>query len=160
VDDAGLNAGLTIRRARPEELEACADLYVRVLRETFTWLPPEHHRREDFLSSAREEEVYVAVENGDIIGLAAVYRPQNFLHSLYVEGRGKGTGKALLDHVLSLSPQPLSLKVQAPNRRAQQFYAREGFVCVERGQDFGSDVAWLRLVEEPSLSREAEGRQS
>jgi ribosomal protein S18 acetylase RimI-like enzyme len=149
VDDAGLTGGLEVRRARPEEIPACADLYVRVLRETFTWIPPERHRREDFLRAAREEEVYVAVEGGAILGLAAVYRPQNFLHSLYVGRRGQGVGKALLDHVLGLSERPLSLKVQAPNRRAQAFYAREGFVCAERGRDPGSDVAWLRLVKAP-----------
>ena len=146
-----MSADLEIRRARPEELAACADLYVRVLRETFTWLPPERHRREDFLSAAREEEVYVALDGGEIVGLAALYRPQNFLHSLYVGRRGQGIGKALLDHLTGLSRAPLSLKVQAPNQRAQSFYAREGFVCVERGRDPGSDVAWLRLVKEPVM---------
>ena len=69
-------------------------------------------------------------------------------HSLYVEARGRGVGKALLDHVSRVVDGPLSLKVQAPNGRAQAFYAREGFRCVERGQDPGSDVAWLRLVRE------------
>ena len=141
-----MTGGLEVRRARPEEIPACADLYVRVLRETFTWIPPERHRREDFLRAAREEEVYVAVEGGAILGLAAVYRPQNFLHSLYVGQRGRGVGKALLDHVMAVASGPVSLKVQAPNRRAQRFYAREGFTCVERGRDPGSDVAWLRLV--------------
>jgi GNAT superfamily N-acetyltransferase len=145
-----LTAGLEIRRARPDELPACADLYLRVLRETFTWIPPERHHRADFLRSAREEEIYVALQDGALLGLAGFYRPQNFLHSLYVEPRGRGVGKALLDHVAALADGPLSLKVQAPNRRAQQFYAREGFTCVERGQDAGSDVAWLRLVREPA----------
>lgn len=138
--------GFEIRRMRAEELAVCADLYVRVLRETFTWLPPERHRREDFLSAAREEEVFVAVDEGRILGLAAFYRPQNFLHSLYVDVRGRGVGKALLDQVMRVATGPVSLKVQAPNRRAQAFYAREGFTCTERGQDPGSDVAWLRLV--------------
>jgi GNAT superfamily N-acetyltransferase len=137
---------LTIRKARPEEIPACADLYLRVLRETFTWIPPERHHRSDFLRAAREEEVYVAVAADEILGLAAFYRPQNFLHSLYVDYRGKGVGKALLDHVSAVADGPVSLKVQAPNRRAQHFYAREGFTCVERGQDPGSDIAWLRLV--------------
>jgi len=135
-----------VRRARPQELDACADLYVRVLRETFTWQPPDRHRREDFLRAARDEEVYVAVDAGRIVGLAAVYRPQNFLHSLYVEGRGRGIGKALLDAVAAAADGPLSLKVQAPNLRAQAFYRREGFTCIEHGRDPGSDVAWLRLV--------------
>ena len=135
-----------VRRARPEELDACADLYVRVLRETFTWQPPDRHRREDFLRAAKEEEVYVALDGARVVGLAAFFRPQNFLHSLYVDARGAGVGKALLDHVAALADGPLSLKVQAPNLRAQAFYRREGFLCTEHGRDPGSDIAWLRLV--------------
>jgi GNAT superfamily N-acetyltransferase len=137
---------MEVRRARSDELGACADLYVRVLSETFTWLPPERHHRDDFLRSAREEEIYVAVEDGRILGLAGFYRPQTFLHSLYVDVRSRGVGKALLDHVLSIADGPLSLKVQAPNRRAQAFYRREGFYCTEHGRDPGSDIAWQRFV--------------
>ena len=137
---------MEVRRARSDEIGACADLYLRVLTETFTWLPPERHSREDFLRAAKEEEVYVAVEDGRILGIAAVYRPQNFLHSLYVGDRRRGVGKALLDHVAAKVQGPLSLKVQAPNLRAQAFYRREGFLCTEHGRDPGSDVAWLRLV--------------
>ena len=58
----------------------------------------------------------------------------------------RGVGKALLDHVTAQADGPLSLKVQAPNLRAQAFYRREGFLCIEHGRDPGSDVAWLRLV--------------
>jgi GNAT superfamily N-acetyltransferase len=141
-------SALELRRARPEELGRCADLYVKVLRETFTWLPPDRHREEDFLRAAREEEIYVAVAGGEILGLAALYRPQSFLHSLYVDVRGRGVGAALLDLVTARADGPLSLKVQEPNARARAFYAREGFVCVEHGRDPGSDVAWLRLVRE------------
>jgi GNAT superfamily N-acetyltransferase len=148
VDDAGLSGTLEIRRARAEELGPCADLYVRVLRDTFSWQPAERHDRKDFLRAAADEEIYVAVEDGRILGLAGFFRPQHFLHSLYVDRRGQGIGKALLDHVSAAAGGTLSLKVQAPNRRAQAFYAREGFRCVERGQDLGSDVAWLRLVRE------------
>jgi GNAT superfamily N-acetyltransferase len=137
-----------VRRARADELAACADLYVCVLRDTFTWLPPERHHREDFLRATRDEEIHVAVQDGEIVGLAAFFRPQNFLHSLYVSRRGQGIGKALLDRICNRASGPVSLKVQAPNRRAQAFYAREGFRCVERGRDPGSDVAWLRLVRE------------
>lgn len=138
------DAGLTIRRAQGDELAACAELYVRVLRDTFTWIPPERHRAQDFLQAAREEEIYVAVEGGRILGLAALYRPQSFLHSLYVDERGRGIGPALLNHVLEAAGGRLQLKCQAANIRAQQFYVREGFRCTETGSDGG--VAWLRFV--------------
>ena len=137
---------MQVRRARSDELGACADLYVKVLAETFTWLPPERHQREDFLRAAKDEEIYIAVEDGRILGLAGFYRPQNFLHSLYVDVRGRAIGKALLDHVCAVADGPVSLKVQAPNRRAQAFYAREGFICTEEGRDLGSDIDWRRLV--------------
>lgn len=147
MDDAGLSpAGwsLVIRCARSDELAACARLYVRVLTDTFTWLPPDRHQEADFLKAAAEEEVFVAVEGTRIVGLAALYRPQSFLHSLYVTDRGRGVGKALLDHVVAVAGGRLSLKCQAANLRAQAFYLREGFRCVESGKD--GDVAWLRLV--------------
>jgi len=147
VDDAGLSAGLAVRRARADELAACAELYVRVLSDTFTWMDPRRHKAQDFLRAARDEEVHVAVEpDGRIVGLAAVYAPQNFLHSLYVADRGRGVGKRLLDHVAATLDGPMSLKCQAENLRAQAFYAREGFRCVERGADGG--IAWVRLARE------------
>ncbi|HEX7884338.1 MAG TPA: GNAT family N-acetyltransferase [Phenylobacterium sp.] len=144
MDDAGLTPGLSLRRARADELAACASLYVRVLGDTFSWVPPERHRAEDFLASARSEEIFVALEAGRLVGLAALYRPQAFLHSLYVTERGRGIGKALLHYVIAQAGGRLSLKCQAANKGAQAFYVREGFRCIEAGEDGG--VAWLRFV--------------
>jgi GNAT superfamily N-acetyltransferase len=138
--------GLEIRRARPEEIAACADLYLKVLTDTFTWVASEQHDRREFLRAVPDEEVYVALEDGRIVGVAGFYRPMRFIHSLYVELRGRGIGKALLDHLSARAGGPLALKVQAQNLRAQAFYAREGFTATERGRDPGSDVTWIRLV--------------
>jgi GNAT superfamily N-acetyltransferase len=135
---------LEVRRARADELGACARLYAQVLRDTFTWMPPERHRESDFLTAARDEEVFVALRDGRIVGMAALFRPQTFLHSLYVTERGQGIGKALLDHVSAAAGGRLSLKCQRANVRAQAFYVREGFRCTEAGEDGG--VAWLRFV--------------
>jgi GNAT superfamily N-acetyltransferase len=135
---------LEVRPARLDEIGACADLYVQVLGDTFTWLEPGRHRREDFLEAARSEEIYVALEAGRLVGLAALYRPQRFLHSLYVTERGRGVGKALLDYTRAMAGGPLSLKVQAPNLSARDFYAREGYREIDKGQD--GDIAWIRLV--------------
>jgi ribosomal protein S18 acetylase RimI-like enzyme len=141
-----LAQGLEIRRARPDEIEGCAALYVKVLSETFTWLAPDRHDRREFLRSVRDEEIYIAVEDGQIVGLAGYYRPLNFIHSLYVSERGRGIGKAMLDFLCAAASGPVSLKVQAANRRAQAFYAREGFSMTERGCDPGSEIEWIRMV--------------
>jgi len=138
------DAGLSVRRARPDELADCARVYVRVLTDTFTWLPSDRHSEADFLNAARDEEIYVAIDRGGIVGVAALYRPQTFLHSLYVTERGRGIGRILLHYVLAVAGGRLSLKCQAANTGAQAFYTREGFRCVEAGEDGG--IAWLRFV--------------
>jgi ribosomal protein S18 acetylase RimI-like enzyme len=140
---------MQIRRASPDEMAACAALYVRVLTETFTWLPPDRHSTDDFLKAARDEEIYVAVDgDGLIVGLAALYRPESFLHSLYVDDRGRGVGKALLDHVARQAGGPLSLKCQTANTRAQAFYLREGFEIAGYGVDPPPGTAWVRMTRE------------
>jgi GNAT superfamily N-acetyltransferase len=139
-------ARLEIRRARPGEIEACADLYLKVLTDTFVWIPRERHDRNEFLRAVGDEEIYVAVEDGQVVGVAGYYPPMRFIHSLYVEERGRGIGKALLDHLAERAGGNLSLKVQALNVRAQAFYLREGFRPTERGRDPETDVAWIRMV--------------
>ena len=142
-----MTASLDIRRIRElAELAVCAALYERVLRETFTWTDPETHQARDFLRAARDEEVFAAFEDERLLGVAAFYRPANFLHSLYVTERGRGIGKVLLDHVSAVADGPISLKVQTANRRAQDFYRREGFRLMDEGCDAPSGVAWRRLV--------------
>ncbi|MDP3659720.1 GNAT family N-acetyltransferase [Phenylobacterium sp.] len=145
-DQASAIATFAVRRASAAELPACAALYERVLRETFTWLPPHVHRAQDFLDHARDEEVWLAAHGDRILGVASYYRPAEFLHSLYVEARGQGVGKALLDQVMASATGPFSLKVQAENLRAQAFYVREGFLVVERGDAGPGKPAWLRMA--------------
>lgn len=144
MDHAGLKPGLEVRRARADELAACATLYEQVLRDTFTWSPPGRYRAADFLRAAVEEEVYVAVVAGAILGLASVHASQKFLHSLYVADRARGIGRALLAYVIDQTGGELQLKCQTANTRAQAFYRREGFRSLERGEDGG--VAWIRFV--------------
>ncbi len=141
-----MSEGLVIRLATADELAACAALYEAVLRETFTWTKPDTHRAADFLRHARDEEIYAAFEGGRLAGIAAFYRPANFLHSLYVAERGRGIGRALLDYVSQAADGPLSLKVQTANSRAQAFYIREGFRVVEDGRDSPGGIAWRRLI--------------
>ena len=138
---------LVIRLAAADELPACADLYARVLAETFTWVRPDRlPTAEDFLADAEDETVYVALEDDRLVGLASVHAPTDFLHSLFVAERGRGIGKALLDHVSAQADGPIALKVQAPNLRAEAFYLREGFRIARRGEDPPPGFPWLLMV--------------
>ena len=95
----------TIRGMRPGELEDCAALYERVVRRTFTWFDDLGDQRAKFLREAKEEEVYVALSDDQLVGLAAFYRPDSFLHSLYIDydAHGQGVGTALMAHIEAVS---------------------------------------------------------
>ena len=138
---------LVIRHATADELPACAALYEQVLAETFTWVRPDRlPTAQDFLADAEYEDVYVALVEDEIVGLAAVDTASNFLHSLYVARRGHGVGKALLDHVCARADGPVTLKVEAPNLRAEAFYRREGFRLLAQGADPPPGFPWLKMV--------------
>jgi GNAT superfamily N-acetyltransferase len=137
-----------VRRARLEELPVAASIYQRTLRDTFTWIPAWRHNAQDFLRQVDDEEIYVAVADARLVGVAAFYRPDNFLHSLYVAERRRGVGKAMLDHIIAVATGPVALKCQAVNLKAQAFYVREGFVVTEQGRDPPSGPPWVRMVRE------------
>jgi GNAT superfamily N-acetyltransferase len=137
---------LDIRRMRPDELDACAALYDRVVRATFTWFDDLGDQAAKFRREVEDEEVYVGLINGRLVGLAGFYRPDSFLHSLYVDHdvHGQGVGSALMAHVEAVSNGPLSLKVQTRNLHARQFYERRGLRAVEEGRD-SDQSEWVRM---------------
>lgn len=137
---------LQIRRARSHDLPEAAALYERVATATLYWAPREDYAAARFLDQARHETVWLAWAGRHIVGLAALYEPTGFLHSLYVDDgwRDMGIGVALLDTAGGAVDMPLSLKVEERNARARRFYEREGFSEVERGVSGGS--VWIRLI--------------
>jgi GNAT superfamily N-acetyltransferase len=139
-------AAFAIRRAGPDDLFAAAVLFERVANQAMPWLARETQDAAAFLAAAADETVWVAAAEGRLVGLAALYAPDSFLHMLFVDAawQGRGVGRALLDTVAAAAAGPLSLKVQHRNAAARRFYARSGFVEAGRG---GPDAApWLRLV--------------
>ena len=135
----------TIRPARGEEIAACAALYERVGNVTFSWRPKNWFRAADFLRFAKEEAVFIAEANGQILGLLSLYRPESFVHCLYIDqaAQGLGVGTALIEHAAKEARHPLSLKVDEPNKRAMAFYESRGFKRIESGEDHG--IKWALL---------------
>ena len=138
-------AAFHIARARHHDLAEAAALYHRVATATLHWMPPNSFTPAVFKEQARYETIWLAWEEGRIVGVAALYEPDSFLHSLYVDAgrQGRGIGLALLNTVAAAARDPLSLKVEAQNLRARRFYAREGFSERETGMSDGSE--WILL---------------
>ena len=124
-------------------MDACAALFEHVVAGWDDWAPADELTAEAIRPSFEAEEVYVAIRLWRIVGFASWYRPDNFLHSLFVRTPGRGVGSALLAHVGGLVETPLTLKCSEHNVAALAFYDRKGWTEIERGVT--GSLAWRRL---------------
>ncbi|MEI9996453.1 MAG: GNAT family N-acetyltransferase [Rhizomicrobium sp.] len=141
---------LTIRLARDAaEIDEAAALYVRSGRAAFTWRGPDHFRAADFRMFALDEEVWLAFLGEAPVGVLSLFKPENFVHCLYVDpdAQGLGVGRALVAHVRRIAGAPLTLKLDVPNRRAIAFYEATGWERMTGLDDLGVDdfgISWAR----------------
>ncbi len=138
---------LVIRTARnAAEIDEAAALYVRSGTHAFVWRPRGHFRAEDFRVFAQDEEVWLALRGEALVGILSIYRPENFIHCLYVDPDAQrlGVGKALVEHVRRVAAAPLTLKLDVPNRRAIQFYEATGWERMTGLDDLGADEAGIK----------------
>jgi GNAT superfamily N-acetyltransferase len=141
---------LTIRTAQTAaEIDDAAALYVRSGSAAFTWRPENHFRAEDFAMFALDEEVWLALMGSALVGILSIFRPENFIHCLYVDpdAQGLGVGRALVEHVRRVVGEPLTLKLDVPNRKAIAFYEATGWERLTGLDDQGVDdagITWAR----------------
>jgi GNAT superfamily N-acetyltransferase len=127
---------MLVRPFRPGDEEACAGIFNRAWAGALLDVPRQMDGRE-FLNQTRGEEVLIAEADGRLLGFAAVYRPDAFIHHLFVEPafQRRGVGGALLDCALALAGGSATLKCLRRNGGAWAFYARSGWREVEQGAD-------------------------
>ena len=125
----------SIRKATPEDAPALADIHVRARRESMPYLP-DIHSPEDVLEWVREvmpqhDEVWVAEDDGRVVGFFAL--SDGLLYHLYVypEHHGQGAGSQLFDRVKELAPDGFRLWVFQRNTQAREFYEHRGMQVVE-----------------------------
>lgn len=133
---------LEIRPALADELVSCAELYARIAATSFYWLAPEARTAQAMLGTFNEEEVFVAVRDGELVGFLSLYRSDAFVHSLFVETPGQAVGPALLMRAIAEVGR-VSLKCADDNHAARRFYDRLGFAEIDHGEDVGH--TWTRL---------------
>jgi GNAT superfamily N-acetyltransferase len=115
-----------IRRAAAADTAAVARLFRRSF-GTLTFLPTLHTPEEDlafFERVVREQEVWVADEEGVVVGFSAL--DGEMLSHLYVDpdAHRRGVGSALLEHAKAVRPGGFAFWVFERNDGARRFYER------------------------------------
>ena len=117
---------MEVRPALPDDADAVADVFTPSFR-SLTFLPALHTPDEDrayIRGRVERGEVWVAVEDGRIVGMASL--AEGVLGHLYVhpEAQGRGAGSALLDRAKELCPDGFTFWVFQQNGDARRFYER------------------------------------
>jgi GNAT superfamily N-acetyltransferase len=137
-------ASVAIRSFVAADAEACARIFDRAWHAGHPYAP----RTIDaaVLRTETEGEMLFVAEDGEgIAGFVSLYKPQSFVHHLFVDPRchGRGIGGALLDHAVALAGGTATLKCQLRNEAALGFYRHRGWIEVTAGTgEFGD---WVTL---------------
>lgn len=85
----------------------------------------------------QDNKVYLAIDTSEeqVVGILACN--ENWVNQLYIhtQFQGRGIGKKLLDLAKQRSEGRLFLYTFEVNKKAQQFYERNGFRIIDRGND-------------------------
>jgi ribosomal protein S18 acetylase RimI-like enzyme len=132
-----------IRRSRPEDADEIAGTFNASFETLLTFLPDLHTRedRRHFITEIVpvDHEVWVAEEDGHVVGLAAI--GGDTLGHLYVhpDCHRRGIGSALLDKTKELRPQGFTLWTFPQNEKACRFYERHGLHPIRYGDGSGNE---------------------
>ncbi|TNC46789.1 GNAT family N-acetyltransferase [Rubellimicrobium rubrum] len=123
---------MRLRPATSEDAPALARILGDWVRET-GWMPVLHTREEDlgFVRLMIEGMEVTVADEGSPLGFLALDGDQVPALQVAPEARGRGIGRALLDHAKSQN-RHLALWVFEANARAVAFYEREGFEVARR----------------------------
>ena len=127
---------MEIRAAQRGEWLVCAEIYVRSGRAAFPWVDPDLFQIGNIIGWAGQgEELYLAFDQGRPIAMMSFWRPNSFIHNLFVDPRaqGRGAGSAFLEYAYEIADGPVTLKCDPSNRPAMRFYERRGMTEIERG---------------------------
>jgi ribosomal protein S18 acetylase RimI-like enzyme len=136
---------LQVRPARAADLDVCAALYEAGQRLIHPERP-EAWARAGFADAVAGEEITVAAAgDGTVVGFLSLWRRRRFVHLLHVRAdwRGRGAGTRLLQHARAGMAGPLQLKCAPHNHAALAFYARLGWIELER--DLSGSAPYVRL---------------
>lgn len=132
-----MSTDVELRPASEEDLASIAEVHLAARAGAGGAFPPGVHSDAEARAwvagwDLSAYDVWVAVLDGRVVGYTRA--TPTWLDDLYVlpDAQGRGIGRALLERVLALHPDGIGLWVFESNRPARDFYARHGFVALER----------------------------
>ncbi len=133
---------MQLRRAGPSDADAIADVFIASFEQLLSFLPRLHTHDEDraFIRDLVERhEVWVAEDDGPIIGFAAIANAK--LEQIYVhpDHQGRGVGTELLAKTKERQPAGFTLWVFQQNEGARRFYETNGLQLVELSDGSGNE---------------------
>ena len=149
-------SAFVLRRYRADDEDAAIALWLDTWQQAYpsidfaarvTWWR-ERWRNE----LVREASIIVAEQSGALSGFVTI-DPSGYLDQLVVGAThwGSDLGNALIDEAKRLSPDGITLKVNADNARAIRFYRRNGFVSAGEDVNPTSGRPVLRMQWRPNL---------
>lgn len=128
---------VVLRTAAAADLPRIAEVHISARAGAGNAFPPAVHTDDEARAwvagwDLTAYDVCVAVLGGEVVGYTRA--TPSWLDDLYVapEAQGRGVGTALIERVLSTHPDGVGLWVFESNVAARSFYARHGFVALER----------------------------
>jgi GNAT superfamily N-acetyltransferase len=132
---------MPIRPYQEADRPSLRTLYLAARQAAFTWRDTRSYRLEDFDRSTIGEEIWVAEQDGRLLGFVSIYRAEDFIHHLYVDPQQppQGVGSALLHTAERTFTSTGSLKCLVKNDKALAFYHKHGWQIVATGGDGGEE---------------------
>ena len=135
------------REYRRTDRAACRRIYREAREQTFTWFDSGSFADDDFDRDTEGELIWVACEDGKVVGFVSAWKPESFIHNLFVDParRRRGIGTTLLETALAHLGRPASLKCQARNTTAHRFYLSRSWSVAEMGTSPEGDYFLMQL---------------
>lgn len=120
-----------IRKFQSADTEQVMKTWLRGNEDAHSFIPKDYWKSNYSMVQEQllQAEVFVYEAEGTVQGFIGIQ--ENYLAGIFVkkEVRSTGIGKQLLDYVKAIHPT-LTLNVYQRNRRAMEFYKREGFSII------------------------------
>lgn len=140
---------MRVREMRQGDVPALQAVYFQTRSEKFHWIESSRFRVADFERDTEGEAVWVAEWDGSPVGFVSVWRPENFIHHLFVLPgfARKGIGSALLSVCLETIGRPARLKCVVVNHDAIAFYKARGWQIESTAEGADGPYHLMRMDE-------------